>query len=183
MEKFKKVEGKPGWFLESKRHALAAKGQTTLPFFAKRRKLSRKRYLKEYKEVKRLENLLERTKREGRPPEVVLYPTDHFKTKYYLYYKHKCEKGHYHYYRKLAVDRDKILHKCSEVEKRDILTEVLDVIKDLEKELGYAKQEKIIEKTLEIRRDMKETDVDKAIEKLRLDGHIFEPKFGMYKCV
>ncbi len=76
------------------------------------------------------------------------------------------------------VDIDKIMVGVTKSQ-RDRLTHVLDIIKDLEKEYGTAKKPEILERAAQ--EGIPEREAEKAIEKLRLDGHIFEPKFEQYK--
>ena len=71
------------------------------------------------------------------------------------------------------VDIDKIMVGVTKSQ-RDRLTHVLDIIKELEKEYGTAKKSEIIERA--VSEGIPESEAEKAIEKLRLDGHIYDPK-------
>jgi replicative DNA helicase Mcm len=76
------------------------------------------------------------------------------------------------------VDIDKIMVGVTKSQ-RDRLTHVLDIIKEIEKEYGTAKKSEIIERALE--EGIPEGEVEKAIEKLRIDGYIFEPRVDTFK--
>lgn len=79
------------------------------------------------------------------------------------------------------VDIDKIMVGVTKSQ-RDRLTHVLDIIKELEKEYGTAKKSEIIERA--VQEGIPEREAEKAIEKLRLDGHIYDPmRDERYKVV
>lgn len=79
------------------------------------------------------------------------------------------------------VDIDKIMVGVTKSQ-RDRLTHVLDIIKELEKEYGTAKKSEIIERAAN--EGIPEREAEKAIEKLRLDGHVYDPmRDERYKVV
>ncbi|MEK6977066.1 MAG: minichromosome maintenance protein MCM [Candidatus Hydrothermarchaeota archaeon] len=76
------------------------------------------------------------------------------------------------------VDVDSIMVGVTKTQ-RDRLTHLLDIIKGLEREYGTAKKAEILERAS--KEGIPEREAEKAIEKLKLDGHVFEPKFDFYK--
>ncbi|MBI4344194.1 MAG: minichromosome maintenance protein MCM, partial [Euryarchaeota archaeon] len=76
------------------------------------------------------------------------------------------------------VDVDSIMVGVTKTQ-RDRLTHLLDIIRGLEREYGTAKKAEILERAS--KEGIPEREAEKAIEKLKLDGHIFEPKFDVYK--
>jgi replicative DNA helicase Mcm len=77
-------------------------------------------------------------------------------------------------------DVDKIMVGVTKSQ-RDKINEVLDIIKELEKEYGTAKKEEVFELAKE--RGIEEKNAAELIEKLRRDGNIYEPRHGNYKIV
>lgn len=71
------------------------------------------------------------------------------------------------------VDIDKIMVGVTKSQ-RDRITRVLEMIREIEKEYGSAKKSEIIERAME--EGISEREAEKAIEKLRADGHIYDPK-------
>ncbi len=78
------------------------------------------------------------------------------------------------------VDIDKIMVGVTKSQ-RDKINEILDIIRELEKEYGTAKKVEIIERAEE--RGISERNADELIDKLKRDGNIYEPKYGNYKIV
>jgi replicative DNA helicase Mcm len=78
------------------------------------------------------------------------------------------------------VDIDKIKVGITKSQ-REKINEILDIIKELEKEYGTARETEIIERAEE--RGISKENVEELIEKLRRDGNIFEPKHENYKVV
>lgn len=79
-------------------------------------------------------------------------------------------------------DIDKIMVGVTRSQ-RERLTHVLDIIKELEKELNApVKKSEIIERA--VKEGIPEKEVEKAIEKLKLDGYIYDPRRNdRYKVV
>ncbi|NOZ76890.1 MAG: minichromosome maintenance protein MCM [Euryarchaeota archaeon] len=77
-------------------------------------------------------------------------------------------------------DVDKIMVGVTKSQ-RDKINEILDIIKELEKDYGTARIEEIIELARE--RNIDEKNTRELIEKLRKDGNIYEPRHGNYKVV
>jgi replicative DNA helicase Mcm len=81
-----------------------------------------------------------------------------------------------------AVDIDKIMVGVTRAQ-RDRLTRVLDIIKELEKELNApVKKSEIIE--MGLKEGITKNEIEKAIEKLKSDGYIYDPRRNeRYKVV
>jgi len=77
-------------------------------------------------------------------------------------------------------DVDKIMVGVTKSQ-RDKINEILDIIKELEKDYGSAKKDEILELARE--RGIDEKNARELIEKLRRDGNIYEPRHGNYKIV
>jgi replicative DNA helicase Mcm len=71
------------------------------------------------------------------------------------------------------VDIDKIMVGVTKSQ-RDRITHILEIIREIEKEYGTAKKTEIIARAME--EGITEGEAEKAIEKLRADGHIYDPR-------
>jgi DNA replicative helicase MCM subunit Mcm2 (Cdc46/Mcm family)/DNA-binding transcriptional regulator YiaG len=71
------------------------------------------------------------------------------------------------------VDIDKIMVGVTKSQ-RDRITRILEIIREIEKEYGSAKKSEIIDRAAEA--GIPEVEAGKAIEKLRKDGHIYDPR-------
>jgi replicative DNA helicase Mcm len=71
------------------------------------------------------------------------------------------------------VDIDKIMVGVTKSQ-RDRITRILEIIREIENEYGTAKKTEIIERAME--EGISEREAGKAIEKLRADGHIYDPR-------
>ena len=71
------------------------------------------------------------------------------------------------------VDIDKIMVGVTKSQ-RDRITRILEIIREIEKEYGSAKKSEIIDRAAEV--GIPEVEAEKAIEKLRKDGHIYDPR-------
>lgn len=65
------------------------------------------------------------------------------------------------------------------VVQRTRLIAVYDLVKSLEREYGTAKKAEVLEQAG--KNGIPEPEAEKAIEKLKLDGYLFEPKYEVYK--
>ena len=71
------------------------------------------------------------------------------------------------------VDIDKIMVGVTKSQ-RDRITRILEIIREIEREYGSAKKSEIIDRAAEM--GIPEVEAEKAIEKLRKDGHIYDPR-------
>jgi replicative DNA helicase Mcm len=71
------------------------------------------------------------------------------------------------------VDIDKIMVGVTKSQ-RDRITRILEIIREIEKEYGSAKKSEILERAAED--GIPEREAERAIEKLRADGHIYDPR-------
>jgi DNA replicative helicase MCM subunit Mcm2 (Cdc46/Mcm family) len=71
------------------------------------------------------------------------------------------------------VDIDKIMVGVTKSQ-RDRITRILEIIREIEREYGSAKKSEIIDRAAEV--GIPEVEAEKAIEKLRKDGHIYDPR-------
>jgi replicative DNA helicase Mcm len=78
------------------------------------------------------------------------------------------------------VDIDKIMVGVTKSQ-RDKINEILDIIRELEREYKTAKKAEITERAEE--RGISERNTEELIDKLKRDGNIYEPKHGNYKVV
>lgn len=66
------------------------------------------------------------------------------------------------------------IDKYKRAKRADFQLAILDIIKELEKEYGTAKKSEITERARS--EGISEAEAAGAIEKLRMDGHIYDPK-------
>jgi replicative DNA helicase Mcm len=77
-------------------------------------------------------------------------------------------------------DIDKIMVGVTKTQ-RDKITEILDIIRNLEKEFGDAKKDEVF--SLAKERGIDRKNAEEQIERLLRDSNIYEPRHGRYKIV